>query len=547
MKRELNELQKGTHDVLIVGGGFYGAALAREAATRGLKTALVEQSDFCSGSSANSLKIVHGGLRYLQQASLPRVLESIRERSILLRTAPHLAAPAPCLMPTRGIGMKSRPLMACGMWANEILSCRRNRHLDPLRQIAAGKTLSRSETLEILPMLRGSGITGAAEWHDGLAYDTERLVIGMVKAAARAGASVANHVQVRSLIVENNRVVGASVADRIGGTVFEVRAGLVINAAGPWIAQLLATLGKPLAQTAPHLALGMNLVIRNWPVATHALGLQSSTKPRLYFFMPWRGATMAGTYYREYKGSPDPLRATDEDIDSHLAAINTCLPGTSIGREDILAVQLGIVPSARPAHPDREPDLLRHPLLVDHAKRDGLEGLYSVCGVKFTTARGVAEKVIDAVAAKTGKPVAPSTTHRDPLPGGDIPDLATFQRHMAAAHPAVPAPHLERLLTLYGTEAKDIFEIAAQETGAQALLRAECLFALRDEMPQTLGDLVFRRTGIASAGRPEPAILQVCAETMGAERGWNTARIQSEIAAVEKAPSLWQAGDTPPS
>jgi glycerol-3-phosphate dehydrogenase len=541
MKRKIKELQAGTHDVLIVGGGIYGAALAREAATRGLKTALVEQADFCSGTSANSLKIIHGGLRYLQQADLPRVFESIRERSILLRTAPHLASPVPCLMPTRGFLMKSRPVMAIGMLANDILSCHRNRHLDPLRRIPNGTTLSRKECLEILPMLRDSGTTGAAKWYDGLAYDTERLAIGMMKAAAQAGAVAANYVQVRSLIVEKNRVVGANAVDRLDGTAFDIRADLVINASGPWIDQLLAGLGRPMAEATQHLALAMNLVIKNWPVATHALGLQSSLK-RLYFFMPWRGAVMAGTYYREFKGSPDQFRVTDEDLSSYLASINSCLPGTAISRADILAVQAGIVPSLRPAHPDREPELLRHYRLVDHARRDGLDGLVSVCGIKFTTARGVAEKVIDVVAAKTGKPVLPSPTRRDPLPGGNMPDWATFQREMAAEHPEVPAEVLGRLLALYGTETRRIFAGAATLAGTDALLRAELLFVLREEMPQTLGDLVFRRTGIASAGLPDGTVLRLCAETMGQERGWSPERIRAETAAVEKAPNLWQAG-----
>ncbi|HQN80621.1 MAG TPA: FAD-dependent oxidoreductase, partial [Kiritimatiellia bacterium] len=271
MKRNLDELQAGPHDLLIVGGGIYGAALAREAASRGLKTALVEQADFCSGSSANSLKIIHGGLRYLQQADLPRVFESIGERSTVLRTAPHLVAPAPCLMPTRGILMKSRWVMACGLGVNDILSCRRNRHLDPTRRIPNGRTLSRRDCLEILPMLRTTGTTGAAQWYDGLAHDTERLAIGMLKAATRAGATAANYVKVRRLLLEGDRVTGAAVEDRLGGGTFDIRAGLVINAAGPWIEQVLAGIGRPVANTAPHLALGMNLVIQNWPVTTHGL------------------------------------------------------------------------------------------------------------------------------------------------------------------------------------------------------------------------------------------------------------------------------------
>lgn len=544
MKRDLNNLHSTAHDVLIVGGGIYGAALAREAATRGLKTALIEQADFCSGSSANSLKIIHGGLRYLQQADLPRVLESIRERSILLRTAPHLVSPVPCLMPTRGLGLKSRPVMAFGMLANDILSCNRNRQLDPLRKIPNGATISRRECLAILPTLENTPATGAARWHDGLAYDTERLVVGMVKAAAQAGAAAANYVKAESLILEGRRVAGVHAKDARGGGTFDIQAKVVIDAAGPWSAELLAGLGRPPAPPA-HWALSMNLIVKNGPFASHAAGLQSPQNGRLYFFMPWRGVTMAGTYYRGYSGSPDDLRVTDEDLASYLAALNSCLPGLALTQDDILAVHAGILPCRRPARPDREPDLLRHFRYADHAKRDGIEGLVSVCGIKYTTARGAAETVVAAVARKLNKPIAPSSTRSAPLPGGDIPDLAVFHRDLAAAHPEVPAKDLERLLALYGTEAKDLFALAGAQPGADALLRAELRFCIRDEMPQTLGDLLFRRTGIASAGLPEPAILRTCAETMGRESGWSAARIQDEIAAVERAPHLWQAGCFP--
>ena len=546
MHRQLDSLNNQSFDLLIIGGGIYGAALAREAATRGLHTALVEQADFCSGSSANSLKIIHGGLRYLQQADLPRVFESIRERSILLRTAPHLVSPMPCLMPTKGLAMKSRPVMAAGMLANDMLSCRRNRRLDPLRRIPNGGTLSRREILEIAPALRDTPVTGAARWVDGLAYDTERLVIGMVKAAAAAGAVVANHVRVQSLRQEGSRITGAMVEDRLSGGSFEIRASLVINAAGPWIGRVLEGVGRPLANPAPHLALGMNLILRNWPVQTHAMGLQSPRQSRLYFFVPWRGAVMAGTYYREHQGAPGDLRVTEQDIEAYLDALNSCLPGAAVTRTDILAIHAGIVPSRKPARPDCEPDLLRHYKLMDHARLDGIQGLLSVCGIKYTTARGVAEEVVDLAASRLAKTVRPSATRHTPLPGGDIPDLAAFRRDMAAAHPSIAPGDLDRLLALYGTEAREIFALAENRTDPDALLRAECLFALRNEMPQTLGDLVFRRISLASTGRPAPDRLRLCAETMGRERNWNANRILAETDAVLHAPTLWQAAASPP-
>ncbi len=544
MKRDLTQLPATVYDVLIVGGGIYGAALAREAATRGWKTALIEQADFGAATSANSLKIIHGGLRYLQQADLPRVLESIRERRILLRTAPHLVAPLPCLMPTRGLGLKSRPVMAFGMLANDILSCARNRHLDPLRRIPNGTTISRRECLAILPMLADTGATGAARWCDGLAYDTERLVVGMVQAAARAGAAVANYVKAEAPLREGNRVRGVQARDGRTGNAFDIRAELVVDATGPWSAPWLANLGRH-APVPEHWALAVNLIVRNWPVPEHAVGLQSRGNRRLYFFTPWRGATMAGTYYRAHPGPPEALQVTDDDIDSYLRALNACLPGVALARGDILAVHAGLLPCRRPAQPDREPDLLRHFRYVDHARAGGVEGLVSVCGIKYTTARGAAEAVVAKLARKRGKPAAPSTTRSTPLPGGDIPDWAAFRRDMAAAHPAIPAPELDRLLALYGTAARDILAAAGADADAAARRRAELRFCIREEMPQTLGDLLFRRTGLASAGRMDPADLRACAETMGQELGWSPDRLRCEIQAVERAPHLWQAGCHP--
>lgn len=545
MQRQLSALASQPFDVLIVGGGMYGAAMAREAATRGLKTALIEQADFCSGTSANSLKIIHGGLRYLQQADLPRVFESIRERSILLRTAPHLVAPMPCLMPTRGWLMKSRLVMFAGMLANDILSCWRNGHLQPLRHLPNGGTLSRRAILDIVPQLGGTSITGAARWFDGFAYDTERLVVGIVKAAADAGAEVANYVRLQSLRLEGNRVVGAVAQDRLTGETFDIRAAYVVNAAGPWIGQVLDQFGRALTQPAPHAALGMNLIVRNWPVQTHALALQSPRQSRLYFFVPWRGAVMAGTYYREYTGAADDLRVTEEDIRSYLDALNSCLPGAALTPDDILGIQLGIIPSRKPARPDREPALLRHYKLINHARSDGIQGLFSICGIKYTTARGVAAQVVGAIARHLNKTIGPSITPHTPLPGGDIPDLAAYQRELAAARPDIPAPQLEHLIALYGTETRGILAQAATLSGPEPLLRAQCLMVIREEMPQTLGDLLYRRLGQATGQPLPPDQLRAAAETMAAERQWSADRLEAEISSAGRVTTYWQAATRP--
>lgn len=548
MKRNINALENSQFDLLIIGGGIYGAALAREASSRGLTTALVEQADFCSGTSANSLKIIHGGLRYLQQADIPRVLESIRERHHLLKTAPHLVAPMPCIMPTRGLTMKSRPVMTLGMLANDIISFNRNTGLDPQRRIPMGKTISRERCLQVLPSMHDEPVTGAAIWHDALALDTERLVVGMIKAAFDAGAVVANYVQARSFIMEGNRVTGITAQDIAdsGSKPFPIRAGMVINAAGPWEPELLASLGRPVECKTTHMALAMNIIIRNWPVTTHAAGLQAKGNGRLYFFVPWRGVTMAGTYYRAHQGTADKLHMTDDDISAYLDALNTCLPDVRITRDDILAVHAGILPCRQPPLPDQEPKLLRHYRFIDHARADGIEGLASVLGIKYTTARGVAETVISKLAPRFAKLLSPSRTAKTPLPGGDIADLETFKQAAANAHPGLPAATRERLLAFYGTEAEAIFKLAQAGqrpmNDRDTLLRAELLFVIRSEMPLTLGDLLYRRTGLATAGPADIRQVKLAADVMAAEHHWTPARTEKEIQSALSPATLWQAG-----
>ena len=188
MKRNLHQLANREHDVLVVGGGIYGAALAREVALCGLSTALIEKGDFCSATSANSLKIIHGGLRYLQQFDILRLRNSVVERRAFLRTAAHLVHPLPCLMPTQGHLMKGQEVMFCGLLLNEILSCDRNFLSDREKHIPAGRLISRATISELVPGLSTSGLTGGCAWHDAYTYNSERLVTAMVRDAVEVGA-----------------------------------------------------------------------------------------------------------------------------------------------------------------------------------------------------------------------------------------------------------------------------------------------------------------------------------------------------------------------
>ncbi|MBT3295933.1 MAG: glycerol-3-phosphate dehydrogenase/oxidase [Verrucomicrobia bacterium] len=553
MKRDIQHLADTRFDILVVGGGIYGAAIAREAATRGLRVALVEQNDFCSGASANSLKIIHGGLRYLQQFDLPRVFESIRERSTLLRTAPHLVDPLSCIMPTRKAFMKSRLVMSLGTALNDMLSAHRNRGLDPTRRIPACRTVSREECLQTVPALSERDVTGGAIWHDAVGYDTERIVISMVKDACDAGAVAANYLRACELIMEEGNVVGIQAEDRLSGQRVAIHSELVINAAGPWAAELLQTAGAKLSLPCHHLALGINLILKRWPVEGIAAGLTAGSDTpsggRLFFFVPWRGVTMAGTYYRPHEGPVDSAAVTDEDIDAYLAALNSCYPGVDLTRDDILLIHAGVIPATRAARAGEEPPLLRHYRLIDHGSADGVDGLLTVLGIKYTTARDVAQRTVTHAIARLDGPVVASTTSARPLMGdvlGDLADFrsASFDRYSTHTSPAA----IERLLRLYGGGIDAVLasgEAGPILEGSEDVLTREIRHVIETEMPQTLGDLIFRRTGLGSNRPTDPVLLRSCATLMGEAHHWDSARLEREIEAVTQTSCLWQAATTP--
>src|SRR5450432_685595 len=240
MQRALSELSDQQFDILIIGGGAAGAAIAREACIRGFKTALVERDDFGAATSAHCFKVVHGGIRYTQHGDIRRMRASCLERAILLRIAPHLVSTLPFVIPTYGRGKGSRWFLGSGMLLYDLLTRDYNALVtDPCRKIRRTQFLSRSETLQLFPQIVSDGLSGAAVFEDGQMYNPPRLVLGFVAAAAGLGASVANHVEAERFLLAGRRVIGATARDRLTGERFEIRARLVINATGPWAEGLL--------------------------------------------------------------------------------------------------------------------------------------------------------------------------------------------------------------------------------------------------------------------------------------------------------------------
>jgi len=473
MKRDLGALGARELDVLVVGGGIHGAAAAWDAAQRGLATALVEAEDFGSGASWNSLKTIHGGLRYLQTLDLRRMRESIRERSILLRIAPEIVRPLPFVVPTYGHGAKGREALALGLRVNDLVSADRNRGLPPDRRIPAARTLSRSEILALFPGVPSRGLTGGGLWTDAQVTSSERLTIAFVRAAADAGAVVANHAEVTGLLSEGGRVVGARIRDRIGGGEIEARARVVLNAAGPGMDGILALARVP--QRPMPLLSAYNLVLRRPVVTTHALG--AASRGRFLFVVPWSGGAMIGTDY----GPPGPRAATDAA--RFLDEAREAFPWAELRAKDVTLVHHGLVPGTGGAK-----GLATRQLLVDHQGAHDVPGLVSVQGVKYTTARSVAEEAVDLVVRRLGKPFPRSRTAETPL---------------AHARP------------LSGS------------------LEERARTAAREEMALTLCDAVLRRLDLGTSGPPAVGDLREVVGALASAHSWDPARVVAETKALE--------------
>lgn len=475
MKRDLGALGEREHDLLIVGGGIYGATAAWDAAQRGLQVALVETDDFCSQVSWNSLKTIHGGLRYLQTADLRRLRHSVRERRTLLAIAPELVRPLAFLVPAYGHGRHGPEVLRLGLAASDCLSYDRNYGLPPEQRLPRSRRLSRGEMLERLPGLPAAGLTGGGSWFDAQVRSSERLVLAFLHAAAGAGAALANHAEVTGWVKAKGRVCGALVKDHIGGGEFEVRARLVLCAAGSGIHRLWALAG--IERPPSPLLRAMNLVLRRPIVSGAAVGTRS--RGRFLFAVPWEGRSIVGTAYGP-AGEPSLLwsRFFEEAA--------RAFPWADLKPEDVTLVHSGLVPGA-PGRLAARPLIVDHDHDHDHGQADAVPGLLSVLGVKYTTARGVVERAVDLVFRRLGRLSPPCRTAELPLPEA-------------------------RLLA-------GPLEEAVQR-------------AIAEEMALSLSDLVLRRLDLGTAGPPPEGALQRVAASAAAALAWSPERTREELGAL---------------
>jgi len=535
LTRDLPALADTRFDVLVVGAGIYGATVAWDAAQRGLSVALIDRGDFGAGTSTNSAKTVHGGVRALQSGNLTELRSFVRERRALSRVAPHLVSPLPFVIPTYGGLTRNRLVMRAAFGLYDLVLARdRNDLPDHSNHLPPSRLVSRDECLRLNPAIAPDGVTGGIIWHDCQMYNPDRVVLSFVLSAVGAGAVVANHVEANGWLRDGERIIGVQAEDRLGTGSFDVRASLIVNAAGPWSPALLADLPPALRAGPPRgLSKAMNLVTRAI-TTTHALGGLAGS--RFLFVAPWRGVSIVGTSHDPFDGRADSLRVREADVAAFLREVTQAFPNAHLAPADVRLVHRGLLPAT---------DRAGHVLLKDSAVRDhraeGVPGLMSVLGVRYTTARGTAERAVDMAFSILGHTPPRCRTAELPLVGGDIPDVRRFLAEVTAATDgAVDVSTRRRLARSYGSRHRELLRmmvenraLAAPLSDQCAVTRGEIVHAVRHEMAVHLEDAVLRRTETGSAGHPGQAALEEAARVMGDEIGWHADERARQIASIE--------------
>lgn len=390
ISRNPTEAAGRIYDLIIVGGGVYGAMLLLEAQKSGLSALLLEKNDFGGATSFNSLRIVHGGLRYLQTMDLPRFRESVRERRWFLSTFPDLVYPLSCLMPLYGSGLKRPYIFRMALHANDMFSHDRNRGVPPDRWLEAGHLIGPEETKGVFPQVDYRGLKGSAVWFDAAMPDSHRIIIEVIRWASELGGTALNYVSVDSTLESRGRVAGVVAVDTAAGITYEFQGKSVVNAAGPWSREFASRAHSDIPVLFSS-SIAWNVLFSRPAISKHALAVAPKRKKsQIYFIHPWKDKLLIGTGHAPAGTVSDNPHPTPDQIEVFIQDINQTIPGLDLTEHEIITVLAGQLPVLR-ANSTR---LTTREQIVDHKKLGGPEGLYSVSGVKFTTARLVAEKTI---------------------------------------------------------------------------------------------------------------------------------------------------------
>ncbi|MEB3210992.1 MAG: glycerol-3-phosphate dehydrogenase [Leptolyngbyaceae bacterium] len=531
--RNLQTVQDTEFDLIIIGGGINGVGIARDAALRGLRTVLIEKGDFASGTTSWSTRLIHGGLRYLEYFEFNLVRESLREREILLKTAPHLVHPVQLTIPIYTYGSRSYWEIKAGMMLYDILSYDKT--------VPSHRMLPKPQLQQLFRGVQPEELTGGAQYYDGQAERAERLCWENVLAAKDAGATMLNYVKATQLHRSGDRLTHLTCRDELSGEVFDIRGtdkAVVVNTSGPWVDEVCG-LGEPneIGQTRKMGGTkGSHIIVDHFPGAPEtAFYVEAKADNRPFFIVPWLGLYLIGTTDLHYEGKLDNLKADDDEVDYLLAETNRIFPSARLGRDDVKFTYSGVRPL--PYAGDKKPgSITRSHILFDHAP-EGVSNMISLIGGKLTTFRQVGEEMVDAAYKKMGVPAPECKTRHTPFPGAiadaDPKVQAIFTQYEGTLH----ATQIEHLFKTYGSKTEEVLALVddAPDLAERIVpycpdIKAQAVYAVQSEMAYTLEDICRRRTTLSMHANYGFDALPGVVDALKRHCGWSEEECDRQIA-----------------
>ena len=517
--RDLAQIQQDKYDLIVIGGGINGAGVARDAAIRGLKTILIEKGDFASGTSSWSTRLIHGGLRYLEYFEFPLVREALREREILLHTAPHLVTPLLLTIPI--YRDRSRPYWKiwAGMILYDIFSYEKT--------LPIHRMFSQKKFQQLFRSIDRQNLAGGAQYYDGQIALAERLCLENIISAQEAGAVVLNYAEVTELKRDKERITQLTCQDKLTGKTFTVATSneaVVINTAGPWVDRVckLGNIGQTRKIGGTK---GSHIIVKPFPGAPDtSLYVEAKSDGRPFFIIPWLGKYLIGTTDIPFKGDLDKIKADNDEIDYLLQETNSIIVNANLSRDDILYTYSGVRPL--PNTEGKKPgSITRKHILYDHQK-EGVNNLISLIGGKLTTYRHVGEEMVDAALKKMKRNAPPCQTDKLPLPGYILPGDRRIQEAIDKYDLAVDT--IDYLFSRYGSKALEVLALTKEEPELASPIshqlpdiKAQIVYAVRHEFARSLVDIACRRTTLAMSGNYGLDLLPVMNETLAQYCGWS--------------------------
>ncbi len=530
-EQNIDQLQKEQFDILVIGGGITGAGIARDAALRGYKTALIDKADFCSGTSSKSSKLVHGGFRYLNNFEFGLVHEALVERKILMDIAPHIVHPIQCLLPLHEHNSMPPWMMHIGLFLYDFLAFS--------KRIGYHKMLSVNEIEKMEPLLRQDNLKNIALYYDCQADDF-RLVMANLQSAAQSGAVIANYVMAVDVIREKGQVVGMEAMNEISGEPFPIRSRVIANASGPWCDYLHKELFKEIRERV-RTTKGIHLVIdrNDLPIHYTIVG-QAVQDGRYIFAVPWRQFVFLGTTDTDYDGDPDRIPTERSDVDYLLDAFNHYFPNANLNDDKIISTFAGLRPltyeeGKTASSVTREYQIFERP-----------QNFFNIIGGKLTTYRTMAKEMVKRMTKRLEKSfdISPAEskclTDQIPLYGGDISNYAAFfdkWKTEFSNHHHLDTDIAQHLIESYGSRLPDVLEyIESSSDGKERILPGlhyiwgELDYALEHEMTVALDDFLIRRTHLFSLDRKQALdVHEEIASRLAKKLSWSEEEKKAQI------------------